>query len=274
MIISAFSFACMGATVKLASEIGVAQKIFFRNVVTALVAFLIAKKTNVSLFGSKKTIKLLIWRSVIGLTAVFMYFWSISRLVLADSTMLNKMFPFFVIIFAGYFLKEKITKKQVLSVLIAFLGALLIIKPGFSLKLLPAFAAFLSAIGAGAAYTLVSHLRHYEKPPTIVFFFAFVCLIGSFPFMLFDFTMPNLSQLIVLLATGLFGVIGQYGLTFAYRLAPAAEISILNYLSIVFSGFLGFVFWQEIPDYLSLLGGILIIFSALFLFVRRRQSKV
>lgn len=262
MLISAFAFAVMGAMVKLSGNVPVFEKVFFRNLVSLIVAFYMIKTSRARIWGKKENRKLLTARALLGLVGVVMYFYAISNLILADSAMLNKLSPFFVTLFAAMFLKEKLSPIQIPALVVVFAGALFIIKPQFDLSILPALAGAGSAMTAGAAYTLVRYLKDKEDPATIVFYFSFVSVAGMIPFVLMDFQMPNLTQLFYLIGTGVFAAIGQFSLTFAYKYAPAAEVSIYNYFSILFSAVIGFFLWGEMPDGLSVLGGILIVAAA------------
>lgn len=275
MIFSALSFAFMQAMVKLAGDIPVFEKVLFRNLVSLLVAFLIIRKNGASMFGKKENQKYLIARSLCGLSGVVLYFYAISNMLLADSSMLNKLSPFFVTIFAWIFLKEKLSAIQIPALLLVFIAALLIIKPSFSLQVLPGMAGVGSAITAGAAYTLVRHLKNKEEPSTIVFYFSFVSVVGMVPLASLNFVMPTPTQLIYLFATGIFAALGQFSLTYGYKYAPASEVSIFNYLSIVFSAIIGFIIFREVIDTLSLVGGIIIVSVAVMLFMNnKRRAKL
>ena len=181
--------------------------------------------------------------------------------------MLNKLSPFFVTIFAFLFLGEKIYKPQIAALVVVFIAAMMIIKPSFNLSVLPSLAGLLSAVCAGAAYTVVRFLGlRGEKPKTIVFYFSFVSVIAMIPFMFFIFRLPNLTEFIYLVGIGIFAAGGQFGLTYAYRYAKASEVSIYNYSNIVFAAILGFAVWKEIPDTLSLIGAIIIISASYYIF--------
>ena len=79
----------------------------------------------------------------------------------SDAAMLNKMSPFFTLVFSYIFLKEKFKPKQALAIAIAFAGSLFVIKPTLSnVELLPSVAGFLGGVGAGAAYTCVRHMAN------------------------------------------------------------------------------------------------------------------
>ncbi|QOR35237.1 DMT family transporter [Clostridium sp. 'deep sea'] len=262
MLMSALSFVFMQTMVKLAGDIPIFEKVLFRNLVSLVVALYVIYSTKTKMFGNKENQKYLLSRSLLGVGGVVFYFYAINNLIMADAAMLNKLSPFFVTIFAYLFLKEKLNKIQVPSLIIVFIGALLIIKPEFSFEVLPALSGLLSAICAGAAYTLVRLLKNKENPSTIIFYFSFVSVIAMIPLTIMNFEMPVGIQWLYLIGTGVFAAIGQYGLTFAYKLAPASEVSIYNYMSIIFAAIMGFFMWREVPDLLSVIGGLLIIVVA------------
>jgi drug/metabolite transporter (DMT)-like permease len=187
--------------------------------------------------------------------------------------MLNKLSPFFVTFFAIIFLKENLTFMKVFSMIVVFAGALLIIKPQWDMSIMPALAGFSSAAFAGAAYTLVRFLKDKENPSTIVFYFSFISVVGTLPFMMMNFVLPNTIQLTYLILTGIFAAIAQFALTYSYKYAPASEVAIYNYTNIVFSAILGFLIWNEVPDYLSVIGGAIIIIMAITVYLEMNFKK-
>ncbi|MCF7793056.1 MAG: DMT family transporter [Candidatus Cloacimonetes bacterium] len=274
MLASSLAFACSAAAVKLSGDLPVFEKVFFRNILAVVIAYITIRKQKQPLFGKKENQKYLLVRSFLGVIGMVLYFYAISNLYLADSAMLHKLFPFFVTVFAAIFLKEKLSKIQIPALFIVFLAALLIIKPRFDYTIFPALAGLGTAIVSGGTYTLVRFLRNREKPATIVFYFSFVSLVTLAPFVLFDYQPPTPIQWFYLLLIGIFAAIGQFTLTYAYRYGQASEIAIYNYTNIIFAGVIGFLIWQEIPDYLSLIGGIIIIAASIVVFAyNSRQNK-
>ncbi len=271
MLASALSFAFMGAMVKFAGDLPVFEKVLFRNLVSLIIAFVSVRKSGEMLFGKSENRKYLLARSLFGLTGVVLYFYSIDNMYLADSAMLNKLSPFFVVIFAYFFLKEKISKIQIPGIIIVFAASLLIIKPQFDLSILPALAGVGGAAVAGAAYTLVRYLGGKEKPATIVFFFSFISVIGMLPIVALDFVMPSLGEFAALIGTGIFAAIGQFGLTYAYKYALANEVSVYNYSHIIFSAGVGFLFWGEISDIYSIIGGSIVILVSVVIYLFNRN---
>ena len=272
MLISALGFTFMSVTVKYVTGIPLFEKVFFRNLISLGVAFFMLRKSSAPMFGRRENQLALLARSIFGLAGVVLNFYAIANLTLADSSMLGKLSPIFVTIMACIFLKEKIDNKQVLSIIITFLGALLVIKPEFSLEMLPSLSGIMSAASAGVAYTLLRYLKDKESPDTIIFYFSLISVVFTAPFALAEYVQPTFTQLGLLLATGVFASVGQFGITYAYKFAKATEVSIYNYSAIVFGIILGFIFFGEIPDTLSLLGGAIIIAVAFYIF-KHNQKK-
>ena len=104
IILSAFGFAVMSAFVKLAGDIPSFQKTFFRNLVSCLIALIFIIKNRESFFGKRENQKLLILRSTLGTIGIVFNYYAIDKLILSDANMLNKLSPFFVIIFSALFI--------------------------------------------------------------------------------------------------------------------------------------------------------------------------
>ncbi|MCC3144352.1 DMT family transporter [Halanaerobium sp. Z-7514] len=272
IILSSLFFALMAAAVKYLANIPTAEKIFFRSFIGVVVAFTLVKRDGGTLVGNNK--KLIILRSIFGLSGIAAYFYALSQINLADAVILNKMSPFFVMIFAALFLKESISSKQIVALIIAVSGALLVIRPGFDANLIPALIALLSSVLAGMAYTVIRELRKTDSAATVVFYFSLFSTIAMFPFMLQGgFVVPQGIEIIVLIALGVFAAAAQLFMTNAYRHAEASELSIYTYSNIVFSSIFALLFFQEFPDLLSILGGVLII-SAAYLNFRTKEKAL
>ncbi len=271
LVFSAFGFAVMSAFVKLAGDLPSFQKTFFRNLVSCIVALFFIIKNKESFFGKKENQKVLLLRSALGTVGIVLNFYSIDKLVLSDANMLNKLSPFFVIIFSALFLSEKINFKQFIAIIIAFVGTLFIIKPSFNLDMIPAFMGILGAIFAAGAYTCLRVLGGREKHYTIVFYFSLFSLVVIFPFMMAVYTPMSIKQSFYLLMAGLFASIGQFGITIAYKYAPAKEISIFDYSNILFSAMISFLVFGVLPDTLSFIGYFIIFASSYYMYIYNQK---
>lgn len=276
IITSAFFFALMAMMVRMAGDLPSIEKSFFRNFVAMFFALFTLKKNNTPMKIPKGTLSPLLIRSICGTLGILCNFYAVDHLMLADASILNKLSPFFAILFSFLLLKEKIHPFAACCVFIAFIGSLFVIKPGIGfVTTFPAFIGLIGGLGAGIAYTYVRILgKKGVKGPFIVFFFsAFSCLV-TLPYLIFNFHPMTLSQFGFLLLAGLFASGGQFTITAAYTYAPAREISIYDYSQIIFSTILGFIFLGQIPDYLSFIGyGIIILASlAMFLFNQKNPE--
>ena len=276
IIMSAFCFALMSFFVRMAGDLPPIQKSFFRNFVAAIFAGIILMKNGVPFHCKKENLGYMLGRSICGTIGILCNFYAVDHLVLADASMLNKMSPFFAVIFSYFLLKEKITVPQGLFVIGAFVGSLFVIKPTFSnMDLLPSLIGLCGGIGAGAAYTMVRKLgERGEKGPFIVFFFSTFSCVETLPWLLFDYHTMSLAQIGILLFAGLSAAGGQFSITAAYCYAPAREISVYDYSQIIFSAGLGFFFFEQIPDLLSWIGYAVICLMAvaMFLYNNRRTE--
>ena len=249
IISSAFCFAFMGAFVRLAGDLPSVQKSFFRNLVAFIFAAAILIRQKGSFLPQKKSnIGALLIRSVCGTLGILCNFYAVDHLALSDAAMLNKMSPFFVIVFSAMFLRERTNLVQTLGVIVA-----------------------------GAAYTAVRWLGiRGEKGPYIVFFFSgFSCLV-TLPFLLFDFHVMTWQQWLVLLGAGLAAAGGQFSITAAYKFAPAKEISVYDYSQIIFSALLGFILFSQLPDIWSFIGYVIIcgVGIAMFIYNNRKDKNM
>jgi len=264
IVLSGLSFSIVAVMVRLAGDVPIYEKVFFRSIVVLVATGALAVRSRENPFARNRHMPLLLLRGAFGTTAMFLYFFAIERLTIADATVLNKLSPFFVAMFAVLFLHEKLSRFIVPVLVVAFTGAALIIKPQLSLDALPAAGGLLSAAASGAAYTVVRRLRGEEPPYRIVFYFAFVSAIVSTPPMLVGFVPPDGAQLLALIGGGVFATTGQIALTLGYHHAPATRVSIYVYAHIIFAFLWGLLLWGEMPDALSIAGTVLIILAAVY----------
>ena len=249
------------------TTIPIMEQVFFRNIVTLILSFILIMRSGGSLFGTKKNQPLLFVRSAFGFLGLITQFYAVAHANQGDVSTMMKLSPFMITLWAAIFLKEKIRKVQVPALLIAFLGAAFVANPAFNSNLFPLFMAFLCAFFSSVSYTLLAYFKNKVDGMTIIMHFSTFCVLACIPFMIFDFVMPTFKELLLLLLIGVFGGFGQIALTYAYRLATAAEISIYNYSGIVFSIILGYVFLGEVLDVTSVIGCALVIIAALITYI-------
>ncbi|MBE5744977.1 MAG: DMT family transporter [Clostridiales bacterium] len=276
ILLSSLFFALMGIFVRLSGDLPTFQKCFFRNLVAAVVAFALLCKSR-SFKIKKGCLPALLARSIAGTVGIVCNFYAIDHLNVADASILNKLSPFFAILFSALILRERAGWKNWLLIAVAFFGALFVVKPTFSIEhTLPALIGVLGGLGAGLAYTFVHYLGGKgERTAMIVFFFsAFSCL-SVLPMTIIQFQPMQFLQVVFLLLAGLCASAAQFSITAAYSCAPAREISVFDYSQVLFSAILGMIVLGEFPDYISVIGYVIIIGAAIakYLLALREYQK-
>lgn len=268
IILSALCFAFMNMFVRMAGDLPAVQKSFFRNLVAFIIALAMMVRHKETFQVEKGNWKFMFLRAIFGTSGILCNFYAVDHLVLSDASMLNKMSPFFVILFSFLILKEKLTPIQVTAVCGAFIGSLFIIKPTFlNMNLMPSLIGLCGGLCAGIAYTMVRVLgqRGQKGVSVVLFFSGFSCLV-TLPYLLLNYHTMTMWQGIVLLGAGVAAAGGQFAITAAYYHAPAREISVYDYSQIIFSAIIGFVLFHQIPDRFSVLGYVIIIGMAVWMF--------
>lgn len=267
MLVSALSYSIMQFCVKLTPDIPIMEKILIRNLFSMIIAFIVIKKKRLSLFGAKKNQKYLFGRTLGGYLGMNLFFLGTMQVSLSDAAIINKLSPFVVMILAHFFLKEKVTKYHILALLLAIAGSWLVINPQFDSSIIPITILLISAILSGIAFTSLRALGDKENEFTIVFHYSFISVAISIPFLFFNFVLPDLKSGLILLSVGIFAAIGQIALTYAYKLAPASEVSVYDYSNIIFSSLIGYIFLKEKLRWLEILGIVIIIVSSIIVYI-------
>lgn len=265
IISAAFFFALMNLFVKLSGDLPVWQKSMFRNLVAMFIALFVVIKDRTSLRIEKKNYLPMAIRCIAGTVGVICNFYAIGKLNIADASMLNKLSPFFAIIFSVFILREKPKKVEWITIIVAFVGALFVIKPTFNMESFPAMMGMLSGMGAGLAYACVRKLgTNGVAGPVIVFFFSMFSCLSVLPCVIATYEPMTFDQLAFLILAGLSAAVGQFSITAAYSRAPAKEISVFDYTQVLFAALLSFVILGDLPDWLSFVGYAIIIGVAIF----------
>lgn len=260
IILSAFCFSLMFLFIRLSGEIPTMQKCFFRNAVAMLIAVVALVRAKQPFKIGKGNLKYLLCRAIGGTFGLICNFYATDHIAISDASMLNKLSPFFAILCSYFVLKEAAGKWDWITVLAAFCGMLLVVKPSMSMAFVPALIGALGGFGAGFAYTFVRKLgqRGENSMMIVLFFSAFSCLV-TLPFFVFGYQPMTALQWVYLICTGVAAAGGQVFITKAYSYAPAKEISVYDFSIVLFTALWGFLFLGQIPDFLSVAGYVIII---------------
>lgn len=172
---AALGFAGMNLFVNLAGDLPTMQKVFFRNLFAAIIVFfvLLFSKEKFKIH-SKQCVPWLLMRSVFGFIGVILNFYAIDKIgSISDASILNKLSPFFAIVFSIFLLKEKPKPLEIILVLIAFGGAMCVVRPSFDMRVIPALSGFLS--GACASLGKIRFVTTKLNTPTTIVYSLLDC---------------------------------------------------------------------------------------------------
>ena len=282
IIASAFGFALMALFVRLCDDYGgeitCFQKSFFRNVLALAIALGVfchteSQRRREGLCGTiprlpflprAKVWLLLVLRAVFGTVGIFANFYALSKIPIGEGMTLNKTAPFFTVLFSWILLGERVSWRQFGHLLLAFIGAALVMKPGFrGGGTFAAAMALTGGLGAGLAYVCVHELGRMKVNAALIvlFFSAFSC-IASLPLTAVDFRPMTFAQVLILVGAGAGAALGQFGVTAAYRYAEPRSIAVYDYTNVVFTALFGFMFFSQVPDARSVVGFAVILLAA------------
>ena len=268
LVFASLFFSLMTVCVKkVDSRINIYELVFFRSLISLLITSLILKKKEINPWGNNR--KLLFLRGILGTVALVCIFYAIRNMPLSISTVIQYTYPIFISIFAGIFINEKITKNTVLSLILGWLGILVILNQSqlaninVEIEKLSIFIAFFGAISTAFAYITVKKLSASEDIFIIIKYFPLVSVITLFPIVLRNWVTPNLNDLFWIMGIGIFTQLGQTSLTIGLKKLPASEASTINYLQVFFGSIWGVLFFSELININFLFGSILVLLGTI-----------
>jgi len=258
MLIASFFFASMGASLKFAlGRVPVYEAIFFRSIVSSLLIGLVIFHKGLPYIGANR--KVLLARSIAGFIAMSFGFLALSKIPLADASVLHHTAPLFVVLFGVLFLRERVTALLLIFILISLGGVVLVLRPEWEIINYYGLFGLLSGAFAGLAYVFVRHLHQTDSSWVIAFHFTTLTSLISLPLMAFNFVAPTPMEWATLLMAGLCGTGGQIFMTVAYRYDLASRLAPFSFSSVILSFTYGVLFWGEIPTPYVLIGMVLIV---------------
>lgn len=237
---------------------------FFRNFIGAIClgALIAAQPAGFKILKTSRPFDHLL-RGIAGIVGLALNFWAATLLPLADAAALFFAMPLMVTVLAIPFLKEHVDWRRWSSVIIGFVGILVIAQPTGQVSLFGIGVALAGAFGTACSVIMVRHLGSSEPETRTVFYFFMFGAIISAVFLPWYWTQPTIESFVYLCATGVAGAGGQILITKSYAEAPAGYISSFNYLAIVYSSFFGWLLWNEWPSLAVFIGAGIVIGAGL-----------
>mgnify|MGYP002039392061 CR=1 FL=1 len=265
MMGSMASWASMAAVARyLSDDIHTFEIVFFRSLFGAL--FLIPWLLKEGVSGLKTNrVGMHLVRGFTGLAVIYLLFAAIARAPLGEVAAIMSTRPMVASLAAILILKEVAHGRRWTATIIGFVGALLIIRPGFGVVSEGAIYTFMAVIFMAALTIIMKSLARTEKPDTVVVWQMIVFTPCALIPALFVWQTPDVWQLMLLISTGLFGTLTQRCLTRAYAAADATVIMPFDFTRLIFSALLGLILFQEFPNIWVWIGGLVILIGVLWL---------
>ena len=273
-LLASLMFASMGVAVRYSSaELPFEMNVFLRSGFGLLFLMPWVIKFGIRNLATQR-FRGHLFRCLAGLSAMYCFFFAIANLHLAEAVLLNYSSPLFIAVIALVWLGEKPTRKLVVAIATGFIGLCFILKPGMAIFQEAAWIGLLSAVLAALAMVSIRNLSRTEPTIRIVFYFTLISTLVSLIPLYWFWQTPQPLTLAVMACAGLTACFGQLLLTYSYTLAPAAQVGPFTYTSVVFAAIYGWVFWAEIPDVYTLIGGLLVITAGSMTLQRRSLPRL
>ncbi|NGX55792.1 MAG: Riboflavin transporter [Candidatus Anoxychlamydiales bacterium] len=267
ILLASFSLSLMATLVKIAIlSVNNSIIIFSRfsiSFIYILLVFLIKKIRKKSVPIKTNHLSLHIIRAITSMLAMFLFYYSLKYISLVECNLLLMTNVLFIPIIAIIFFKVKIPIKHWISILIGFLGIILILKPGFEIFQPKALYALLSGFIASISFIYIRKISKLDHHHTSMFYYFSFAFFASSVLVLFNFQSIDFKILLLLIGIGISGTLYQEFFIRATVYASVKFNSSLLYSSIIFSAFFGFIFFKNIPDLITFLGMSLIVIGGI-----------
>ena len=259
MFLATVFFLVVKIGVKLLPHIPTIEIVFFRCFISFLISYVILKTQGVYIFGNNKF--LLFMRGIFGTIGLYFYFLIIQNIPLATASTIIYLTPVFTTLIGVFVLKEKMSWLQWFCIVFAFLGIILIQGYDYRVTLNYLLLGLLGSFCAGCAYNIIRYLRKKEHSLVLVIYFPMIAFPISGFISYFNWVVPNLFDLSILIGIGVFTQFAQYFMTKSFQSDKVSTVSIISYSEIVFVIAIGYNFFNESFNFLTYLGMFMVTFS-------------
>jgi drug/metabolite transporter (DMT)-like permease len=269
LLLAEACFAGIGAIVKFTSATATeVQVVFFRNFFALLLMLPFLYRHGFALLNTQRWY-LHVSRALTGIISMYCFFYVLAELPLAQGMLVLLLSPFIVPIIARFWLKERPSRLTLFGILLGFIGVLLALPTGSTTAQAIILVGLLSAILVAVTKTTIRYMSDTEPAVRIVFYFSLLTAVLSALPLPFFWQPLNNSVWLAFVGMGILAAIGQLAMTRAYAIAPASDIGMWTYSSVIFAGLFGYLFWQE-PVTASWFAGVLVIFYAGYITTRQK----
>jgi len=196
---------------------------------------------------------------------VILWFFAMARIPIADVTAMNYLAPIYISIGAALFLGERLAARRIAAILVALMGALVILRPGFRELSTGHLAMLFTAPAFAVSYLMAKRLTSEISPLAVVGLLSVGVTIGLAPFAAVVWVPPTPAQLAWLLLVAFFATAGHYSMTRAFEAAPLAVSQPVTFLQLVWATLLGIFLFGEAFDPWVVLGGSMVVGAVSFI---------
>ena len=265
MFMTGLSFVAVTALVKsMGPRIPPAEAAFLRYLL-GLVFLLPMIKDLREAHLTRRQVKLFTLRGVCHALGVILWFYAMTRIPIAEVTAMNYLAPVYVSVGAALFLGERLAARRIAAVIVALVGAAIILRPGFREVSQGHIAMVFAAIVFAGSYLTAKLLSGEVKPTVVVGMLSIFVTVMLAPFAVVDWVTPNARELVILSAVAVFATAGHYTMTLAFAAAPVTVTQPVTFLQLVWAVLLGVFMFGEPVDIWVVLGGSVILASVTFI---------
>jgi len=217
-------------------------------------------------------IRLQLLRSFLLLMTTACFFTGLGYIPLADASSMMLTSPIVVTALSMPILKEKVGARRWASIVIGFIGALIIIRPGTGIMQPAALFPIAAAVLYGVYQISTRFLSHSEPVLTSLLYSALIGTIVTTLALPFFWQMPTAEEWLLMVGLGLLGGVGHFALIKALTIAPAATVAPFTYTNLIWATLFGFIVFGDLPDQWTVIGAVIIVSSGLYIY-HREQLK-
>ncbi len=273
MIVTSFFFVGVFITVKyIGNDVPASQSAFLRYLFGTLILFPIIIKSFKN--TNKSLTKIFLIRGFFHSIGVTLWFYSMTVITIAEVTAIGFLTPIFICLGASFLFKEKIRGFRLFAVFISFLGALIILRPGFKLFESGHGCMLFAAFVFSFSYLIVKHVSEHKNSMEIVGFLSLFTTLFLVPMAIYDWQSISNENLFILILTAILATIGHITMTLAIKSAPMVVIQPFTFLQLVWSVIFGYILFNEDVDIFVIIGGIVILLSTSYLTFHENKNKI
>ncbi len=274
MLISCVALSCLAAMGRLLGsyDVNAFQTVFCRLFFAFIILLPLALHAGIGAIATTQ-IRIYVLRSISGIIAMWMWFYAVTIIPIGEQTAFSFLAPLFTTIGAALFLGEVVRLRRWIAILIGFIGALIIIRPGIIELSLGHVVAIATALAFGCSMLILKHLTRKDDPLIIVFISHLIMMPLALLPALYVWEWPQFEVWMILIATGPVAVVGHVTLTKAYKLADASFVAGVDYARLPFAVLFGWILFGELSDIWTWIGAS-VIFGSSFYVIRREMNEM